>query len=732
MEHPEQLLPGFSMHYRGRLNAPKGKSDAEKDDLPEFEPFKGAVPRGPQDYNSLTLMKLDLHKNENTMAHRTNSFKHDNLIIRRGQKFTMTLTFNRTYNLNTDTAMLEFVMGKNSLSGKATYVIVLLGPKCPISDQTCKWVVDVRKLTGDTMTVGITPSADCIIGQYHIFLTVLNSSGKKRTDLNTEIYVLFNAWCPEDEVFLSDENQRKEYVLNDQGIIFNGETNNVASRPWNFGQYKPGVLDACFYVLNMSGILLDDRKSVILVTRRTSAMVNALDDNGVLVGNWSGVYTMGTSPSAWTGSAEILLQYSNSGTPVSYAQCWVYAGVFNTILRCLGVPCRVVTNYNSSHDSNGNLTIDIFIDEDGTMNRTYTNDSVWNYHCWNEAYMRRSDLTLDSKYWGWQVVDATPQETSNGFYQCGPTSVKAIKEGDLCYPYDAQFVFAEVNSDVVYKMVDRNGQWTTVQKDTTYVGKKILTKAVGSNVAESIMDNYKYEEGSPSDVATMERATSFGCARDRSLLQETDVDIELMAPSVQLGQHFYLTLGIKNKSLEQRTVQLTVTCSVIYYTGVNFSSFKEERKTVSLGPSMTKNLNIEILANEYMDHMVDQGSLKFICVGKVQENNQVLAAGQVVRMEVPILSLKLDGEVRVGHEMSVTMEFTNIFNMVLEHVHLRMEGPGEMGFKKKYYEYIAPGASLTWTESFVPEMPGEGTMVGSLDCPKLRQVYGKLEFYSQP
>lgn len=35
-----------------------------------------------------------------------------------------------------------------------------------------------------------------------------------------------------------------------------------------------------------------------------------------------------------------------------------------------------------------------------------------NYHCWNECYMTRPDLPAG--FGGWQAVDATPQETSDG------------------------------------------------------------------------------------------------------------------------------------------------------------------------------------------------------------------------------------------------------------------------------------------------------------------------------
>lgn len=59
--------------------------------------------------------------------------------------------------------------------------------------------------------------------------------------------------------------------------------------------------------------------------------INAQDDYGVLVGNWSGDYSDGVSPTAWSSSVEILRKYhSTNGTPVSYGQCWVFSGITTT------------------------------------------------------------------------------------------------------------------------------------------------------------------------------------------------------------------------------------------------------------------------------------------------------------------------------------------------------------------------------------------------------------------
>ena len=168
--------------------------------------------------------------------------------------------------------------------------------------------------------------------------------------------------------------------------------------------------------------------------------VNANDnDGGILVGNWSGNYSDGTSPLAWSGSGAILEQFWRTKKAVNYAQCWVFGGTLTSggwvgpdisqmwccvggccghimakfsrvcfdvhecirikwrtrdeytvtmataccfttchaVLRCLGIPSRPLSNFASAHDTKANRSIDYYYDENYYPISYISADSIW-------------------------------------------------------------------------------------------------------------------------------------------------------------------------------------------------------------------------------------------------------------------------------------------------------------------------------------------------------------------
>ena len=287
-------------------------------------------------------------------------------------------------------------------------------------------------------------------------------------------------------------------------------------------QFNNAVLPAVMFLLEKSRLDHSGRANAVKVARAIGALANSHDDNGLLVGNWSGSYESGTAPWQWTGSANILEQYlRSSGHPVKFGQCWVFAGVTTTIARTLGIPARTITNFVSAHDTDDSLTVDKFFDANGETISDVNSDSIWNFHVWTDIWMSRPDLPPG--YGGWQVIDATPQETSDGLYRTGPASLESVRRGEIGFVYDSAFVFSEVNADVVHWQLDEKSNlgWKKIKTNKYHVGRKLFTKRIGIEDesagglrdAEDITDLYKNKEGSEEErMAVLNAARRGGLA----------------------------------------------------------------------------------------------------------------------------------------------------------------------------------------------------------------------------
>ena len=343
---------------------------------------------------------------------------------------------------------------------------------------------------------------DAAIGRYKVEVSIRFRQRKVTKTLDEPLTILFNPWSPDDEVYLGSQEELREYVLLEDGIVYrNGgrASVDVSPKAWNYDQFDA----VCFAAaLQLVGRLpRHERHSAVLVARRFAALANAQDDRGVLVGNWSGNYSDGAAPWQWNGSREILKAYLRSGEPVKYGQCWVFSGLLVTLMRALGVPARSVTNYGSAHDTHSNRSIEFYYD--GNTRLGHISDSIWNFHVWNEVWMRRGDLPPGRD--GWQAIDATPQEVSGGKYQMGPASVVSVQKGEAT-AYDAEFVIAEVNGDVRQYRREPGARWHLFGVDSTRVGRLVVTKAVGRREARDITGNYKHAEGSVSERVQALRA----------------------------------------------------------------------------------------------------------------------------------------------------------------------------------------------------------------------------------
>ncbi|XP_054452044.1 protein-glutamine gamma-glutamyltransferase K [Anoplopoma fimbria] len=691
------------------------KPKPENGELKEMEEIKLSV-------SSVDLLSSKTGRNRE--EHHTDLYQGDELIIRRGQTFQMELVLSRPFNAGNDKLHLELKTGPMPLVSKGTHVIIPLVDH--LEDE--RWEAKIVEQNGNKIKLSVNSPASAVIGLYGLMVKTSSSKCEAAMthDSTKNIVILFNPWCEEDAVFLDDEEEAKEYVLNDTGRIYYGTEKQIGTRTWNFGQFHEGILEACLFILEKSDMPPSGQGDPVNVVRVISAMINAQDDFGVLVGNWSGDYSDGVSPSAWSSSVEILRQYhSSNGTPVSYGQCWVFSGITTTVLRCLGIPARSVTNFQSAHDTDVSLTTDVYLDENMEPINHLNSDSVWNFHVWNDCWMARPDLPPG--YGGWQAVDSTPQETSQGTFRCGPASVNAIRSGQVYLKHDTPFVFAEVNSDKIFWQRNLDATFRQIHSEKRAVGHCISTKAVGSDKREDITHLYKQQEGSVEERIAVETASRFGSkpyAYSTAMAEDVCIEVKMEGEGPRMGVDAKLSILVKNLSSQPRQTTLHSQVAVMYYTGVLKGTIKKEQMPVELLPNEEKTIEWMLPYQQYQNQLVDQAALMLTLSGRVSETQQVLANQTTFRLRTPDINVTPLGEAVVGKEMAAKITFTNPLPRTLKGVVFRVEGLGLQEGHKVVVGDVGAHSTVTLTEHFIPTQPGPRKLVASLDCKQLTQVHG--------
>ncbi|KAI2653521.1 Protein-glutamine gamma-glutamyltransferase 2 [Labeo rohita] len=557
----------------------------------------------------------------------------ERLLVRRGQPFSVILQCTDIPQLSDHQLNIILHLGKKN-------EVVL---KVPDSEQDHgKWWFSQRNAQGEVMLTLHSP-ADALVGLYSMSVVLLSADGHilEKTQPKT-FYLLFNPWCKD-------------------------------------------VVDICFEVLDNSPAAMKNsemdtgnRGSPVYVSRTIAAMVNSNDDRGVVSGRWDGEYNDGMAPTRWTGSVPILKRWSEGGgEKVRYGQCWVFTGVACTILRCLGIPARCITNYSSAHDTDANISVDYLFNDQ-----------------------------LEKGYDGWQVLDPTPQERSDGIFCCGPCPVHAVKEGELGMKYDAPFVFSEVNADLIIWIVHPDGERIQVSQNSKVIGRNISTKSVYGDFREDITANYKYPEGSG-----MEREVYKKAGRQITQKNEGPGQLELFikhAPAIH-GTDFDVFIEVYNAGGEDTDAQLTVTSNAITYNSIHLGEC--QRKTTSLTVPAHK-AHKEVLRLQY-DHygacVSEHHMIRVTALLQSSDQNNIILQEINIPLKMPVLNIKIVGKAIISRKLTAHISFTNPLPVSLQ------GGVGK----------IEPGQAVTVKFSFKPTRAGLRKLLVDFDSDRLKDVKGE-------
>ncbi|KAG7493407.1 protein-glutamine gamma-glutamyltransferase 5-like [Solea senegalensis] len=660
----------------------------------------------------LSIKNVNLEKSENLQRHRTEGFcSSKSLVVRRGAPFRISLQLQgRPFNPHIDFLSVKILLGR-------LYVSMPVSFSKKVSPTKWTAYMESKDLDFQNPSIFISTPASASVGCYRFQLRVFTQGGKRKAALGRFI-LLCNPWCREDAVHIPFEDQREEYVQNDSGLLFMGTAMNLVSRPWSFDQYEPGVLESCLSLLQVSPQHQKSRREDYLkrfdpvyISRVVSAMINSEDDRGVLKGNWSGDFKQGVNPTMWTGSGDILSQWTKSGyKPVKYGQCWVFAAVMCTVMRVLGIPCRVVTNFNSAHDTNGNLVLEEYYNEKGEKLKI-SKDSLWNFHVWVECWMTRKDLVSGMD--GWQVLDPTPQNRSGGVFCCGPSPVKAIKERRMDLYYDIPFVYAEVNADI-HTIIMSEGRVLSLNKDTERVGSLICTKVIGFPRLQNITGDYKYIKSPTSTISSRSSTSDDSTLRRASASKGVLVSLTLDKAPVA-GEPICFTVKVMNKQNHTKLMKVNINAQAKEYNHSPSDTFWETNGIIQLEPMEVKVVTKQIAPAQYED-VIGDDLINLAVVLEDMATHKWVLASEEFNIASPQLTIQIADEdsVVANKEQTATVSFTNTFSHMVGGV-LTVAGagliPGKINFR------ILPlraGGKVEQRISFIPSVTGTKMLQASL------------------
>ena len=534
-------------------------------------------------WQNARILEFDCKVDANKKNHHTDNFTTE-FVLRRGSTFDVDMRLSREY---APTCYdIRFAIVHNFDGSDTTIAIPTYEGPVPEGE----WgAVVIGSATNEdsteTVSFHLQIPANAPVGAYKAFRTELwMTSTEERVDWDhytsslapDPVVVIFNPWSPDDQVGDLDPSQLDEYVLAEKGLIWKGAyPYDEYPIPWTFDQFKDRTLS--LVLGQLYGLSSSERADARLVSRHFANKVNANDSDGLLVGKWEPPYDEDSTPAwEWAGTDTIIGALSTpSGGPVKYGQCWNFAGLLTTLLRCVGIPSRPVTNYRSGVDLA--QPIDKIVDLYKTVEGKWDYDRpefeiIWNFHVWCDAYID-----------GWNAVDGTPVDRA-GVYKAGPAPHYDIYN-DLGGPYDVDWFFAAVDGDVRVWQAKAAGGDTLLGTNTQHIGRDITTKHIASEDANDITHLYKTPEEQMMMVA----------------MSLSDLEVVASIPeTVTIGSDVIWRIDLINTSDVAQTTRTIMSGCAIQYNGSVISPLDSLDVITELAPGDSDSVELVITPDDYM------------------------------------------------------------------------------------------------------------------------------------
>lgn len=672
---------------------------------------------------ALSIKSCDFHTPENNKEHHTDAISTQHLILRRGQSFTITLNFHAPAHRFLSALKKVALIAQTGEQPSKTSKTQAIFPISSLGDQK-GWSAAVEERDTQHWTISVTTPVDAVIGHYSLLLQV---SGKKQYPLG-QFTLLFNPWNRDDAVFLHNEAQRTEYVLKQDGFIYLGTADCIQEEPWDFGQFERDVMDLSLNLLSVDK-QVKDWSQPAHVACIVGALLHALKKKSVLPISQIQATQQGALYKR-RGSVPILRQWlTGRGRPVYESQAWVFAAVVCTVLRCLGIPARVVTTFDSAQGTNGNLLVDEYYNEEGLQNGEGQRGHIWVFQTSVECWMNRPDLSKG--YDGWQILHPRAPNGVGVLGSCNLVPIKAVKEGELQLDPAVPELFAAVNASCVVWKCCEDGKLELTKSKRKNVGNSISTKVVGSDRCEDITQNYKYPEGSLQEKEVLERVQKERRKLGKDMCPPTcepgdPLHLFLEAPSsLPLRGNGRLSVTLNNPTDNEKEVELVIAAQALYYNGVLATGLWRQKQFLMLGPNQVLRLSTGLSFSSFEQNPPENTFLRVTAMARHSHAGLSCFAQEDMAIGRPNLVIEMPKRATQYQPLTASVRIHNSLDAPMQNCIISIFGRGLIHREKRYgLGSVWPGSSLHTQFQFTPTHLGLQRLTVEVDCDMFQNLTG--------
>ncbi|CAF0977586.1 unnamed protein product, partial [Rotaria sordida] len=490
--------------------------------------------------------------------------------------------------------------------------------------------------------------------------------------IESDIYFLFNPWNKDDACALSSSEQINEYVMNEHGQIYLGTPNKPLSIPWYFGQFEQSTLLTAFALLDQAQLPTQNRIDPSIIIRIISSKIcsNPGTNNGIFPSSHDKkIYS--SENHGYTSSTSIFKQYILSNCQSLQGGCgnnWQHAAILCSLSRSLGIPCRIVTIYNTACQTDGTQNNDIHWDTKQRPLQKLNSDIICSSHVWNECWMRRHDLPKDEQ--DWQIVDSTPVQMCDGIRRTGPCSISSLRNGELSFRWDSLFIHSTINGNKLHWIVYPDGYMELLDVQENIIGTKIITRSL----------NNEFE---PEDITKTYKNLKKLSDRNDNLAERTknDVDIELkISDDIEFGDNIILELNANNKSNEIRTITTALTIFIISSNNQKLIfSHEQPIHILNLEAGKNDNIQLKITPQQYIYYgKQDNIIVKYYIHSLIKETDQTFTRDDnIVFNKNDIIKPILDEDViETGKPILLGIQIANSLSRQINNGRIYIDGLG--------------------------------------------------------